>query len=123
MAFTSLYSASLTQTGSAPITASTNAKDTTISGTWTYSSPGKYIFSSSIRLLPDSMVSGSVSGSLVVGYAYSPTFSNSDTASIFVYQSSSLRHIVVTTVTGNASSSLANNLIKGNLQFVIGIDS
>jgi hypothetical protein len=123
MAFRTLYSASLTQTGSAPITASVSAKDTTITGSWLYSSPGKYIFSSSIRLFPDYRPSGSATGSLVIGYTYTPSFSSTDTASIFIYQSSSLRHIVVNTIAGETSSSLANNLIKGNLQFIIGIDS
>lgn len=116
MPFYVTYSASLSQTGTGPITASLGGKNT-ITGSWSRLSAGKYQLVSSGNFSP-TVSSGSVTGSLGLSFTYIPG-SLSDTGSSFILYTTSSNALILQT-TNAASSSGADNVIQGNLQLQIG---
>jgi hypothetical protein len=114
MPFYVLYSASLSQTGSGPITASLNKNN--ITGSWSRLSAGTYQLVSSGNFGPV-VSSGSITGSLGISFTYSPT-SSIDTGSGFVVYSTSSNALVIQTF---FTGGLSDNMIKGPFQLQVGI--
>jgi len=114
------YSASLSQTGSGPITASLGGKNT-ITGSWSRLSAGTYQLVSSGNFAP-TVSSGSVTGSLGLAFTYIPNDSN-DTGSGFILYATSSNALILQTFASAYPSvypSGSDNLIKGNLQLQVG---
>jgi len=109
------YSASLSQTGSGPITASLGGKNT-ITGSWSRLSAGTYQLVSSGNFAP-TISSGSVTGSLGFSFSFSGTSANSTGSGFTVYNTSSNALIIRTYHTGV----LSDNAILGNLQLQVGV--
>jgi hypothetical protein len=120
MPFYVLYSASLSQTGSGPITASLDAKGNAITGSWTRLSAGTYQFASSGNLAP-LLFSGSITGSLGLQYSYIPS-NASDTGSNYILYNTSSNALILKTYS-IASKSLADNRIPGIFMLKVGIVS
>ena len=110
-----IYSASLAQTGSGPITASLGGKNT-ITGSWSRLSTGTYRLVSSGNFAP-TISSGSTTGSLGIQFAYTP-LNQSDTSSGFIVYTTSSNAIIVQTF---STGGLSDNIIKGPFQLQIGI--
>jgi hypothetical protein len=120
MPFYVLYSASLTQTGSGPITASLDAKGNAITGSWTRLSAGTYQFVSSGNLAP-TLTSGSITGSLRLQYNYNSITSSDTSSNYFLYTTSSNALILKTISAVNGSP--IDNAIPGIFSLRIGIVS
>lgn len=120
MPFYVLYSASLTQTGSGPITASLDAKGNAITGSWTRLSTGTYQFVSSGNLAP-TLTSGSITGSLRLQYNYNSITSSDTSSNYFLYTTSSNALILKTISAVNGSP--IDNAIPGIFSLRIGIVS
>ena len=87
MAYLSLYSASITQTGTAAPTASLFGGKSAVSATWLRTATGSYQLSSS-GVTSFSGASGSITGSLTLTVNYRNS-SSADTASISLFSSGS----------------------------------
>ena len=120
MPFYVLYSASLTQTGSGPITASLDAKGNAITGSWTRLSAGTYQFVSSGNLA-STLTSGSITGSLGLQYSYIPA-NASDTGSSYSLYNTSSNALILQTISA-INGSPADNRIPGIFNLRIGIIS
>jgi hypothetical protein len=120
MPFYLLYSASLAQTGSGPITASLDAKGNTIAGSWTRLSTGTYQFASSGNLAP-TLTSGSVTGSLGLQFDYT-RINASDTGSNYILYNTSSNALILKTIS-TINGSPIDNGIPGIFNLRIGIVS
>ena len=120
MPFYVLYSASLTQTGSSPISASLDAKGNAITGSWTRLSAGTYQFVSSGNLAP-TLTSGSITGSLGLHYSYTPA-NASDTGSSYLLYNTSSNALILKTISA-VNGSPADNRIPGIFMLKVGIIS
>jgi hypothetical protein len=120
MAYVSLYSASLTQTGATAPTASIAGGRSAITATWLRTSTGSFQLSSSGN--PNfSGMSGSITGSLTLTVNYIST-SSFDTASITLYTSSSNTSSVFLAIQSNPLLGIYNdNIIFGSCSIDIGI--
>jgi hypothetical protein len=120
MAYLSLYSASLTQTGATIPTASLYQGKSTVSATWLRTTTGSYQLSSSG--VPNfSGMSGSITGSLTLTVKYTST-SSYDTASISLYTSGSNTSSVFLAIQSNPLLGIYNDgIIFGSCSIDIGI--
>ena len=120
MPFYVLYSASLSQTGSGPVTASLDAKGNAITGSWTRLSAGTYQFVSSGNLAP-LLSSGSITGSLGLHYSYIPS-NISDTGSNYILYNTSSNALILKTYSAINGSPI-DNAIPGIFSLKVGIVS
>ena len=120
MPFYVLYSASLSQTGSGPVTASLDAKGNAITGSWTRLSAGTYQFVSSGNLAP-TLTSGSITGSLGLHYSYIPA-NASDTGSNYLLFKTSSNALILQTFS-SINGSPIDNRIPGIFSLKVGIVS
>jgi len=120
MPFYVLYSASLTQTGSGPITASLDAKGNAITGSWTRLSAGIYQFVSSGNLAP-TLTSGSITGSLRLQYSYDPITASDTSSNYFLYTTSS-NALILQTISATDGSP-TDNKVPGIFMLKVGIVS
>jgi hypothetical protein len=120
MAYISLYSASITQTGVTTLTASLAGGKSTTTATWLKTGTGSFQLSSSGK--PNfSGMSGSVTGSLALTVNYTST-SSFDTASISLYTSGSNTSSVFLIVQSNPILGIYNDgIIFGSCSIDIGI--
>jgi len=120
MPFYVLYSASLSQTGSGPVTASLDAKENAITGSWTRLSAGTYQFASSGNFAP-TLTSGSITGSLGLQYSYIPANASDTGSNYFLFITSSNALILQTLSAINGSP--IDNALKGIFKLRTGIVS
>jgi len=120
MAYLSLYSASLTQTGATIPTASIFEGKSAVTATWLRTTTGSYQLSSSG--LPNfSGMSGSITGSLVLTVNYMST-SSFDTASISLYTTGSDTSSIFLAIQSNPILGIYNDgIIFGSCSIDIGI--
>jgi hypothetical protein len=121
MAYLSLYSASITQTGVAGPTSSIYEGKSAVTATWKRLNTGSYELSSSG--LPDfSGISGSTVGALALSVAYKST-SSFDTASILLYVSSSTTSSLFLSIQSNPYLGIyKDNILFGSCSIDIGIN-
>jgi hypothetical protein len=120
MAYLSLYSASITQTGATAPTASVAGGKSLTTATWLRTSTGSYQLSSS-GTPSFSGVSGSVTGSLTLTVNYMNS-SSADTASISLYTSGSNTSSVFLAVQSNPLLGIyKDGIIFGSCSIDIGI--
>lgn len=120
MPFYVLYSASLSQTGSGPITASLDAKGNDITGSWTRLSAGTYQLVSSGNFAP-TLTSGSVTGSFGLHYSYTSANASDTGSNYLLFKTSSNALILQTISTVNGSP--ADDRIPGIFRLRVGIVS
>lgn len=120
MAYLSLYSASITQTGTSAPSATIYGGKSTVTATWLRSSSGSYQLSSSG--FPNfSGMSGSITGSLALTVNYLST-SSYDTASITLYTSGSNTSSIFLNISSNPLLGLsADGIIFGSCSIDVGI--
>jgi len=120
MAYISLYSASITQTGTSAPSAVVFGGKSAVNATWLRTATGSYQLSSSGQ--PTfSGASGSITGSLTLAVSYQST-SSLDTASIAIYTSGSDTSSVFLSIQSNPLLGIYNDgIIFGSCSIDIGI--
>ena len=120
MAYISLYSASITQTGTSAPSATIFGGKSVVNATWLRTTTGSYQLSSSG--VPNfSGISGSITGSLTLAISYQNS-SSLDTASISLYTSGSNTSSVFLAIQSNPLLGIyKDGIIFGSCSIDIGI--
>jgi hypothetical protein len=120
MAYLSLYSASITQTGTAAPTASLFEGKSAVTATWLRTTTGSFQLSSS-GATTFSGASGSITGSLTLTVNYRNS-SSADTASISLYTSGSNTSSVFLLIQSNPLLGISrDNILFGSCSIDVGI--